>query len=273
MPPCAKEGSPLAEAPQGGIRLEGAPNFRDLGGHPGAGGRPVRPGLVYRSESLAGLSDRDVETIGGLGIGLVIDLRSANEKRAQPNRWPRGGAAETLSIDIDADLRAGNDALLGILKSSPTRAGARQMLQATYRLMPQSFGPHLAGLFDRLAAGDCPPAVVHCTVGKDRTGFVAAMLLFALGASRQTVYGDYLASADYADPGRMGATVAEVMHGRLGIPVDGDVVATLLGVHGDYLDAALAGIEAEHGSVDGYLQRVGGLTGEKRERLQARLLE
>lgn len=268
-----EEGTGSSRPSRRNVGLDGAPNFRDLGGYPGADGRVVRCGLVYRSESLAGLSDRDLEVLRRLGIGLVVDLRSAGEKRAQPNRWPQGLPAETLGLDVDADLRAGNDDLLGILKASPNREGASRLLLATYRSLPLGFGRHLARLFDRLSGSDCPPAVMHCTVGKDRTGFLAAMLLFALGVPRSSVYEDYVATADFADPARLAPSIAEVLRRRLGSEPDAAVTETLLGVHRDYLDAALAAVESDYGAIDRYLETVGGLNAGKRERLRARLLE
>lgn len=57
------------------MRFESLHNFRDFGGYAGAGGRPVRRGRLYRSDSLAKLRGRDLERFGALGIRTVVDLR------------------------------------------------------------------------------------------------------------------------------------------------------------------------------------------------------
>ena len=58
------------------VALEGAHNFRDLGGYPTQDGRSVRWGVLFRSDALAELSDADLEVVGALGLRLVCDFRS-----------------------------------------------------------------------------------------------------------------------------------------------------------------------------------------------------
>lgn len=255
------------------LGLEGAPNFRDLGGYRSAGGRKVRHGCLYRAESLAALSNNDLEVIRKRGIALIVDLRSGHEKQLHPNRLPVGHATESLSIDIDNDLQARDASLFNILKVNPTAEGARHVLLATYRRMPQNFGRHFPRLFERLADGDCPPAVFHCTLGKDRTGFAVAIILYALGVSLETIYADYLATAAFIDPVRLGTALAQVIQPHLDGPAGEGVIETILGVERDYLDAAIEMVESEYGSLERYLDVVVQLTDDKRERLQSRLLE
>ncbi|WP_018989714.1 tyrosine-protein phosphatase [Aromatoleum toluclasticum] len=254
------------------IGLDGAPNFRDLGGYRNGEGRVVRHGQVYRSDALTWLTDRDLGILRELGIGLVIDVRSAHEKHTQPSRWHAGSPPEVLSCDIDADLRAGTQPLISILRARPDREGARAMLRTTYAVMPAAFAGHLAGLFARLARSDCPPAVLHCTVGKDRTGFVAAMLLFALGMPREVVYEDYLHTARVARNPRLEETLGDIVRSQVGREPDAAMLDALFGVEAEYLDAALRRIDQEYGSVDRYLRVAGGLDDDTRAGLQARLL-
>lgn len=263
---------PVGKAAQGRVGLDGAPNFRDLGGYRNGDGRVVRHGRVYRSESLTWLTDRDLDVLRELAIGLVIDVRSAHEKHTQPSRWHAGPRPELLSCDIDADLRAGNQPLISILRARPDPEGAREMLRTTYAVMPVAFAGQLAGLFARLADADCPPAVLHCTVGKDRTGFIAAMLLFALGVPREAVYEDYLRTARVARNPRLEETLGDIVRSQVGREPDAAMMDALFGVEAEYLDAALQRIDKEYGSVDRYLAVAGGLDGSTRAGLQARLL-
>ena len=51
-------------------------NFRDLGGRVTADGARIRPGLLFRSESVAYLSAADTSRlVDDLGLATVIDLR------------------------------------------------------------------------------------------------------------------------------------------------------------------------------------------------------
>lgn len=262
----------MSEPTRPGVGLEGAPNFRDIGGYRNQSGRVFRTGLVYRSESLSYLTDADLEKLRTLSIGLVVDIRSSHEKRQQSSRWPPDRPRRTLFCDVDADLRAGQEPLISALRASPSVEGARQLLRESYGVMPTAFARHLFGIFAQLARADCPPAVLHCTVGKDRTGFLTAMLLFALGMSRETVYEDYLFTAHMPRNPRLAATLAGILRPQLRVDLDPAVMDTLLGVEAEYLDVALQSIERSHGSVECYLAVAGGLDSDTRKRLQERLL-
>lgn len=254
------------------LRLEGAPNFRDLGGHPGHDGRRVKRRHLFRSEGLAHLTARDHDQIRKLGIRLVCDLRSEHERGLHPSIWPADQAADHLHFDISADMRAANPVFRQILLDDPSEAGARRMMLHTYQTLPGAFAGHLREIFDHLLAGRLP-VVVHCTAGKDRTGFLSAMLLSALGVPETSIYEDFLMTMKFIDQDRMAEAVGPVMEKLLGKPVERGVLAAINGVTEEYLDTALETVRASHGSVDAYLEQVGGLDARKRARLAALLLE
>src|SRR5438876_7083330 len=87
------------------LRLEGAPNFRDVCRVAVAGGR-LRSGRVFRSDRLAHLTPADLAALGALDLRLVCDVRSPAERELHPNRLPEGHVAHLLHLDISADLRA-----------------------------------------------------------------------------------------------------------------------------------------------------------------------
>jgi protein-tyrosine phosphatase len=251
-------------------RLEGAPNFRDLGGLPVAGGR-IRPGRLFRSDRLSSLTERDLALLGELDLRLVCDVRSAGERERHPNRLPDGHRAEAMLLDISADLR-GDQMLIDILSDDPTAAGARRMMIETYRRLPAAFAPCLGRLVARLCAGDCLPAVIHCTAGKDRTGFVVAMLLLALGASRETVFSDYILTDRRQDTPAREGSVARLIALRLGFPTEPEVARAIVTVCEEYLETALATIAGRYGGVDAYLSQAG-IDDAHRRRLAELLVE
>lgn len=248
--------------------LTGAPNFRDLGGHRAAHGLRVRKGLVYRSEHLGSLTPADIARIRELGIGLVCDIRSAHERRHTPNRLPE--AVPTWHLDVSVDLRAGHAAVAQSLVSNPTEQGAMESMLVSYRLFPRAFERHLARLFEHLLTDDPAPLVLHCTAGKDRTGFVSAILLLALGVSQEDVLEDYLLTGQYWSGERAESSLKAALSDMIGQPSPA-VVRALTMVSPDYLGAAYTAIAVDYGSIERYLMCTG-LGPQRREALQARLL-
>lgn len=256
--------------------LEGAPNFRDLGGIVCAGGRPLRPGRLLRSGQMSHLTAADLALLAGYRVGLVCDLRSAGERDEAKNLWPEPGAVQTLIPGAKAGHpEAARPSTWGELLRDPAFDGeaARQYLIAGYSLMPAAYAGLLAELFAHLERGEEAAVLIHCVAGKDRTGFVCAMLLAALGAPREAIAADYLASRAMV-PGKKGV----YLHSRrpLGpsFPAHAvDAIAVLAGVEACFLDASYAALEASHGSVEAYLSEAAGLAPALRERLRERLLD
>ena len=121
-------------------------------------------------------------------------------------------------------------------------------------------------ILDRRIKGHGGPAgerlIVHCTAGKDRAGTAAAMLLTALGVSRETVFEDYLLTNAYWDRG-----------GREKPGMDDETVAAIFSAREQYLSAAFGAIEARHGDVETYLSDFLGLTDADREALRDACLD
>ncbi len=239
------------------LRLAGALNFRDLGGLPTADGRRVRPGLLFRSEKLSGLTDEDVAALGGLGLRTVVDLRSGHERKLHPSRLPERDRPAVLELDVMADPVTSGRSLLALLVEQPTPAGARQMMLATYGAFPAVFAPYLAALFDRLLDDDGLPMLMHCTAGKDRTGFLSALLLAALGAERATIEADYLATEAQADRAVLHAATAQAMRRFVGADPDPALIDALCDSDPVYLGASFDAIESGWGGVPPYLAASG----------------
>ncbi len=264
----------MEPVPSGAV-LRCAPNFRDIGGYETEDGRHVRRGRVFRSQVIAGPTEDDTSSLRALGIRYVCDLRGENEAARAPCAWPDGVKPETRNLNIGADVRAGTQMLIDIMVADPSASGIRKMMMTTYSMLPVAFAGKLGLFFDDLLSGGRFPAVIHCTAGKDRTGFSIAMLLLALGVPRQTVRQDYLLTERFLDLTSMMKASAAYLHSVLGdrVTPDASMLRALCGVHGDYLDAALGVVERDYGSVDGYLADAAGLDADKRVVLKALLLE
>ena len=252
------------------ITVAGATNFRSLGGLPAAGGRRIRPYALMRADRLSGLSEDDWRALGAAGLATICDLRSDAESEEHPTRPPHDLPVRQLRFDIRNDLRA--DPTLGrLLADDPTARGAERVMVEIYRRLPRYMGSTLSAIGACVLEGGAP-LLVHCSAGKDRTGFVVAMLLHALGVPEPLIRQDYLASRTW--PGAAGHRAA--LASRLGtfIPVDqlGAAVDAVLDVRDVYIDTALEAAVAQHGSIDAYLAEAAGIDERRRDRLREALL-
>ncbi|MFD0397201.1 tyrosine-protein phosphatase [Kitasatospora sp. NPDC127121] len=224
------------------IDIPGVRNFRDAGGI-GA----LRRGVLYRSGSFHTLTDEGARRLKALGLRTVLDLRSPVELEV----WP--------------DLRHGLDheAL-----NLPTLPANREDVDqpwpedqaALYPFMAQTAGPSLAAVVRRLAVPGALPALVHCAVGKDRTGLTIAVLQSLLGASEADVTADFLLSNVGLGLDR-GPTpyVDETGTERVSRPVTAELLASALGW-----------IHTRHSSLPAYL-RAHGVTDEELTALRTNL--
>jgi len=239
------------------LGLEGAPNFRDLGGYATEDGYSVRWGILYRSDNLAHLTDADLEKVGTLGIRLVCDFRGPDEKAEEPDRLPATDPPAVAELEIvDASFSAtGLREKIG--SGDLDSVDLRQLLIDANHLFAGRFSPQYAAMFDRITRPENLPALVHCTAGKDRAGFASALILRTLGVPMETVAEDFLLTNHY--------TAAKVERTLLMIRVfslfraDPERVRPVLGVEPAYLEAAFDEIDARFGSFDRYRREALGL--------------
>lgn len=251
------------------FRLTGAPNFRDLGGYLTSDGRRVKSGQVFRSGDSGGLTADDIGLMQRLGAKLIVDLRSNAEAKANEIRWPRDNA-EFVAANILADLRAGNKSITEMLTQEPNARGAAAMMETTYSVLPHSLGPTLLHIARRIVEGKLP-VVFHCTVGRDRAGITAAMLLFALGVPRDTVIADYLRTNIHINAGFIRNITRDYLL-KNGAELDEEALDVLTFARIEHFHAAFRTVKVEYGDVTSYLDAMG-IDAAMREGLRERLLE
>src|SRR5262245_42820785 len=143
------------------VPLEGAQNFRGLGGYATEDGRHVRWGLFYRADSLGELTDADLTRIHELGIKLVCDFRSAEEKAEQPDRLPAADPPELVEMPILDDSFSPTAFREKITSGELGDTDLRQMLIEGNRLFATRYAPVYAAMLERLTQPANLPAVVH----------------------------------------------------------------------------------------------------------------
>jgi protein-tyrosine phosphatase len=248
------------------VLLEGAPNFRDLGGYATHDGRRVKRGQLFRSGVLADLSDDDLVVLEErIGIKTVVDLRSPEEVASRPNRLPRGAVAIEVPV---TDVSMSPLAVAAKLESGNSEGLGPEMLLTGNRAFARELRAAFATMLQLAMDEQHRPMVFHCTAGKDRTGFASAIVLLALGVPKETVVDDYLFSnacleerhADLLE--RVGDRVAER-----------ERLLAFLQVRREYLEAGLDTITEDHGTIDDYLRDALTVNDEQRERFRSALLE
>ncbi len=253
--------------------LKTAPNFRDIGGLLSVDGRAVRAGLIYRSDALDELDADDLVLMAGLGLKVCCDLRSEGERTQRPSRWPPGAAPRTLQLEVATDIRALMPNMAQQLRDDASADGAAHLMRQLYRDLPNACAPALTRTLSLIAdEPDALPLVVHCTAGKDRTGFIIAMLLHALDVPLAVIIADYLKTNEVAGRTRLHSKVAHLLEVLLGFPASAEMLKAVSAARADYLESAFAAICQQHGSVDHYLASAAGLDAAARKRLNARLL-
>lgn len=252
--------------------LRTTPNFRDLAGIVGDQGRRLRAHHILRSARLDSVGADDWQQLAQFGALTVCDLRSTEEVANAPSKPPEHLPVRFLQLDIRNDVRGDTD-LVRDLRADPSYNGARNMMLSIYRVFPAAFATKLGQVFDSLLDPAAGPLLVHCAAGKDRTGFVVAMVLEALGVSRDAIMADYLrspspelAAASYAE------YIQQMILQRHGIAMPVDAARPIVGVIPEYLQTAWDVVDREYDGTIAYLRQTVGLEDRALEALRGRLL-
>jgi protein-tyrosine phosphatase len=253
------------------LPLEGAKNFRDLGGYRTSDGHYVRWGLVYRSGYLVNLTPEDFEYLNTLGIRLVCDVRAEGERMRAPDHWV-GSAPEFLAVPIGPN----QDGTLSA-EDLKKRVGAiNSQTKDSIRGYDYAITDALqyGRILHRIVVGELP-AVEHCTSGKDRTGVFSAILLTALGVPRETVIQDYLLTTRYMlAPDSIEKTTLDLqkIFGLAERP-DSDTVQEIMTTRPETLEATFHNITTTYGSFANYLRDGLKISDSDLTTLRQRLLE
>lgn len=227
-----ESGSAAADGAGVVVPAEGMFNLRDLGGFAAAAGKRVKPEMIYRSDDLSGLTAIGMAALAERKIRTVVDFRGGDEIQLAPNRIP-----PTVTRVVRLPIEPGN--VIEISRLTPETGP--EMMCGLYRVLAKEAQETYRELFRLLADSGNLPLLFHCSAGKDRTGFAAALFLLSLGVSRRDVFLDYLRSADLVREKYREAIVADARY---------EAVYT---VRRSYLEAALEVVDRDFGGVELFL--------------------
>ncbi|MBC3916530.1 tyrosine-protein phosphatase [Undibacterium sp. CY18W] len=249
-------------------------NFRDVGGCHTADGHRLRTGILYRSEELSRLTRQDQIKFQALGIRLICDLRSPEESRKRQARLSQTDMADLTMVNIPLHQTTSQDGsrrrILGFVFG---KSGGEQFMDFSRTYYEQlAFGQAgpLREIICRLAQERNLPALIHCTAGKDRTGFVVALIQLLVGVPYPVVMQDYLRTNDYFTL-RLAGFIRMVRTLTLG-QVSAERLKQILMAHPESLDTVYQEILKRHGSVECYLREACGIGNETLQQLKQRLL-
>jgi protein-tyrosine phosphatase len=183
------------------VVLDGAFNFRDLGGYATRQGARLRWGSLYRSDALQHLSARDVEVLAGLGVTRVIDLRAPDEI-----------AAVGRGVLTDGSFGYLNAPVLPSISGEALGAPPGDDVGGRYLWYLDIGRQALVDAIEALAEPGRGAVVFHCAAGKDRTGVLAALVLAMLDVGYDDIVADY-ALTNRALPSILDRLAADPLHG------------------------------------------------------------
>ena len=238
------------------VALAAAVNVRDIGGYRSVGGPEVFRGRLFRGDSLSQLTSSDTEQLDRLGLRTVIDFRTPGEVLLGGNdrlpfaveyaHLPVGGGDLGAIYELIAsgdherqrrELGGGRAASFMVEMNRGFVADPRQR---------EAFGAALR----LLCSPGRLPLLYHCTGGKDRAGWMTAIVLTALGVPRELVLRDYLLSNDFHRTGYQKLRFDLV---KTGIVADPELLRPVLELSATYLGAAFEEADRQYGSFGRFL--------------------
>jgi len=232
------------------IPIKGSLNFRDFGGYQTADGGTIKKGKLFRCGMLSGIQGVARDDFAALDIGVICDLRRADEVDGAPT--PIGAP---FDVRVHIPIAPGSSVDLRASFSNPdmtTQNRIDYMCEIT-REIARDHVAEYKQLVEHLLNTD-NNFLLHCTAGKDRTGFGAAVILSALGVPEEHIFDDYLLTNAATE---LFAVMKPRFEANYGGTVTDDDMKAIAGVQRGYLEAAIQTIHDDFGGMPGYLEEIG----------------
>ena len=267
----AAKTAPAHPAPGTQLPFAGGTNFRELGGYDGDEGKHVKWGQIWRgipTGKLTGEADRT--RLDALGLRLILDLRSVEEAKKEPDYVPDGARLVqicALCAEDGHEIAFAPGDIDRLMASAPEGYDVPRVM---YRRMLTG-NKAFKELFRALEAGETP-ILFHCSAGKDRTGVAAMLILLALGASDETICADY-AQTNVCRRAEIEAVMQEHADEIAADPSCRNHYYRMAGVEPELAPFVLDMIRSQFGSAENYLEAEYGLTPARLMRLRRMYLE
>ena len=270
----AAKAAPAHPVPGTQLDFAGGTNFRELGGYEADEGKHVKWGQIWRGIPTCKLTgEADRAKLDALGLRLILDLRSTEEARREPDYVPDGARLVQicgLCAEDGREISFAPDDIAALMKGRKENADGSFFVETMYERM--LFGNKaFKELFRALEAGETP-ILFHCSAGKDRTGVAAMLILLALGASDETICADY-ERTNLCRKAEIEARLAAHADEIAKDPRRENFHRSAAGVSPEAAPFVLRTIRAKYGSAENYLEKEYGLTPARLMRLRRMYLE
>ncbi|WP_028401657.1 tyrosine-protein phosphatase [Ectobacillus panaciterrae] len=253
-------------------QFDGLYNFRDIGGGETLNGRKMKTGILFRSDELSRLSQKDLEKIKLLNIKSICDLRTPREQRSKPSRIKSEHGIQLINISIhDKSQEFTHLEFFKFLVGKSSTIDFKKIMKDLYYNMAFTSSIQINEVVTLLSEQKNLPALIHCTGGKDRTGFISAVIQLLVGVPYQTVLDDYLFSNELIAP-RM-KKVEKFIRWMSLFQISPDRIKPMLEVRREYLDEIYNDIMEKYGTVEDYLCQACNVQQSSLENLKHLLLE
>lgn len=240
------------------VGMDSIQNVREIGGYGTTHNhKTTRWGKVYRAGQLSAMSEWDSIRLDNLGIKTIIDLRGNEEITANPVRYTKANI-----IHIPIPIKNVDQVMKRIQEDRMRKGDGVLFMQDCYLQYVTDYSKQFAKALDVFQDKNNYPILISCSMGKDRTGYLTSMLLFALGVPEETIVKDYLASNEYINIGHLAYMARDLSTNAQ------ETITTLVTVNEGLMDVVLKKIRKDYGSIDKYLSKELDLTEKKREVLK-----
>ncbi|MDR0428847.1 MAG: tyrosine-protein phosphatase [Tannerellaceae bacterium] len=244
------------------VVMDSIQNFRDLGGYASTdNGKSIHWGKVFRSGKIGEISERDSTRLDGLKIKTIIDLRTNEEVTASPIGYKNANI-----VHIPIPIKNISDLVNRLAEGRIRKGDGILFMQDLYLQYVTENKEEFSKALSILEDENNYPVIIHCTIGKDRIGFMTAMLLSILDIPEETIYQDYTSTNDYLDLKRYSHLVSQLNY-------DGqEALTAMLTANESFIDLAFAKIRKDYGSIDKYLKNELHISEKQQERIKEILL-
>lgn len=177
------------------IKFDKLYNFRDIGGLQTEDGRRVKSGVMFRSDDISRLTQNDLAMLQEFGLKLILDLRTVNERKSKMYQIPENWGTVVKHIPIyhgSQDLS--HREFFSLLVRKSKTINFENLIKEFYHYMVYERKAEIREIIKSVTTSQHVPALIHCTGGKDRTGFIAALIQLFVGVSYETVIDQNLRS-------------------------------------------------------------------------------
>lgn len=243
------------------VAMDSVQNLRDLGGYTTKNGKTIKWGQVFRSGQLCNLTEWDSIRLDKLHIKTIIDLRTEKESLMYPIRYSNANI-----VHVPISIGRMEEAPERVIEDQMKKGDAQVYLEDEYLQFVTDNTSQCNKVLEQFQNKKNYPILICCSFGKDRTGYLTALLLNILGVPKDAIMEDYVASNQTINTKQLNKIVNNLSNDSQ------ESITVFLTANEELLNLAFEKIDKEYGSVEQYISKGLHITDKKRERIKDILL-